>query len=145
MWENAGDTRGAAQTWHSKLPVAWHNSTWTADRAIEWLKHGRSRDQPFCTWVSFPDPHHPFDAPEPWSRLHDPAEVDLPEHRTRGFEGRPWWHEQVLTAEPTGSKEGAEIRKAYSRIPEQSDEKLREIIAIPMVRSRWLIIMWAAS
>ena len=129
MWDNAGDTKGAAQTWHSKLPVAWHNSTWTADRAIEWLKHGRDDEKPFCTWVSFPDPHHPFDAPEPWSRLHAPEDVDLPEDRERNFEGRPWWHEAVLTAEPTGDKKGAEIRKAYSRISPQSDEQLREIIA----------------
>ena len=129
MWENAGDTKGAAQTWHSKLPPAWHNSTWTADRTIEWLKHGRDEEQPFCAWISFPDPHHPFDAPEPWSRLHDPDEVDLPANRKRTFEGRPWWHEKVLTEEPTGNKEGAEIRKAYSRIPEQTDEQLREIIA----------------
>ncbi|MCY4179400.1 MAG: sulfatase-like hydrolase/transferase, partial [Litoreibacter sp.] len=126
--ENAGDTKEAAQTWHSKLPVAWHNSTWTADRAIEWLKNGRG-DEPFCTWVSFPDPHHPFDAPEPWSRLHDPAEVDLPKNRKRAFEGRPWWHEAVLTAEPSGDKKGAEIRKSYSRIGEQSEDQLREIIA----------------
>ncbi|MEM6386845.1 MAG: sulfatase-like hydrolase/transferase [Pseudomonadota bacterium] len=126
--ENASDTKDAAQTWHSKLPVAWHNSTWTADRTIEWLKHGRGAE-PFCTWVSFPDPHHPFDAPEPWSRLHDPAEVDLPKHRRRTFEGRPWWHEQVLTAEPEGDRKDAEIRKSYSRIGEQTDEQLREIIA----------------
>ncbi len=126
-WANAGDTKEAAQTWHSQLPVAWHNSTWTADRAIDWLK--QDHDQPFCTWISFPDPHHPFDCPEPWSRLHDPAEVDLPKHRERTFQGRPWWHEKVLTAEPEGSKESAEIRKAYSRIAEQSDEQLREIIA----------------
>lgn len=126
--ENAGDTKEAAQTWHSKLPVAWHNSTWTADRAIEWLKHGRG-SAPFCTWISFPDPHHPFDAPEPWSRLHAPSEIDLPKNRKRTFEGRPWWHETVLTAEPSGNKKGAEIRKSYSRIAEQSDEQLREIIA----------------
>ena len=30
---------------------------------------------------------------------------------------------------PTGDKKGAEIRKSYSRIPEQSDDQLREIIA----------------
>ena len=126
--QNMGDTKDAAQTWHSGLPVAWHNSTWTADRAIEWLRHGRT-DAPFCAWVSFPDPHHPFDAPEPWSRLHDPAEVDLPPVRTRNFEGKPWWHSAVLTEEPTGDRTGAEIRKSYSRIPPQSDAQLAEIIA----------------
>jgi len=126
--DNAGDTKEAAQTWHSKLPTAWHNSTWTADRAIDWLKRV-DRDKPFCAWVSFPDPHHPFDAPEPWSRLHDPNDVDLPANRTRSFEGRPWWHEAVLTSEPAGPKENVETRKAYSRIVEQNDEQLREIIA----------------
>jgi len=128
MWENAGDTKGAAQTWHSKLPVAFHNSPWTADRAIEWLKHGRDEDKPFCTWVSFPDPHHPFDCPEPWSRQHDPAEVDLPENRTRSYEGKPWWHKAALEGEPSDPK-FADIRKAYSRIAPQTDEQLREIIA----------------
>lgn len=134
--ENAGDTKGAAQTWHSKLPTAWHNSTWTADRAIDWIKRQGARDAesreaeaPFCAWVSFPDPHHPFDCPEPWSRLHKPSEVDLPPYRERSFEGRPWWHEAVLTREPEGEKQHAEVRKSYSRISEQSDEQLREIIA----------------
>jgi arylsulfatase A-like enzyme len=128
MWENAGDTKGAAQVWHSKLPVAYHNTPWTADRAIEWLRHGRDADKPFCTWVSFPDPHHPFDCPEPWSRLHDPKDVDLPENRTRSYEGKPWWHKAAIEGEPADPK-FADIRKAYSRIPEQTDEQLREIIA----------------
>ena len=127
--QNGRDTKGAAQTHHSMLPVAWHNSTWTADRAIRWIQKREEDSAPFCAWVSFPDPHHPFDAPEPWSRLHAPEDVDLPEHRSREFEGRPWWHEAVLTAEPAGEAKHADIRKSYSRIPEQSDEQLREIIA----------------
>lgn len=127
-WENAGDTQGAAQTWHSKLPTAWHNTSWTADRFIEWVNHGRDRETPFATWVSFPDPHHPFDCPEPWSRLHDPAEVDLPANRTRSFEGKPWWHRAAIENEP-GDKKFAEVRKAYSRIAPQTDAQLREIIA----------------
>ncbi len=35
MWENRGDTTRAAQIWHSRLPAEWHNSTWTADLAID--------------------------------------------------------------------------------------------------------------
>ena len=128
MWENAGDTKGAAQTWHSKLPVAFHNSPWTADRAIEWLRHGRDSAKPFCTWVSFPDPHHPFDCPEPWSRLHNPSEVDLPKNRKRSFDGKPWWHQAAIEGEPTDPK-FADIRKNYSRISPQTDDQLREIIA----------------
>ena len=54
------------------------------------------RDQSFCVWASFPDPHHPFDAPEPWCRLHHPDDVDLPEHRTLDLDRRPWWHRAAL-------------------------------------------------
>ncbi|MEZ5658267.1 MAG: sulfatase-like hydrolase/transferase [Burkholderiaceae bacterium] len=126
-WENAGDTRGATQTWHSRLPQAWHNSEWTADRAMAWLRE--RGDAPFAAWISFPDPHHPFDCPEPWSRLHRPEDVDLPEHRTRDFDQRPWWHRAAIENEPAGNKKNAETRKSYSRIGPQTDEQLREIIA----------------
>lgn len=125
LWESSRDHKGAPQVWSSKLPVAWHNSTWIADRAIDYLR--RDHTQPFCLWVSFPDPHHPFDAPEPWASLHRPEEVDLPRHRRRDFTGRPWWHKAAVETEiPSEHKE---IREKYSRMPEVSDEHLREIIA----------------
>ena len=126
---NGGDTRGAAQTWHSQLPTNWHYTPWTADRAIEWLKHGRDRQKPFCAWVSFVDPHHPFDCPEPWSRLHDPADVDLPAHRGRDLDRRPWWHRAALENTPQGNAAEVSVRSTYSRIGPQTDEQLREIIA----------------
>jgi len=118
----------AAQTFHSGLPVEWHNSTWTADRTIDYLAaHGRAK--PFCLWASFPDPHHPFDAPVPWSRLHDPADVDLPRHRARDLERRPWWHRASLEGIPQTSPELRRVREEYSRIPPQTDDQLRELIA----------------
>ena len=80
---------GAAQTWNSALPVAWHNSTWVADRAIHYLEQ-RDKTKPFCAWASFPDPHHAFDCPEPWSRLYDPKSVTLPKNRKKDLERRPW-------------------------------------------------------
>lgn len=127
--DNGGDTKGAAQTWHSQLPTNWHYTPWTADRALDWLKHGRDEDKPFCAWVSFVDPHHPFDCPEPWSRLHDPADVDLPEHRTLDLDNRPWWHRAAMENAPKGDANEVAVRSSYSRIVDQNDEQLREIIA----------------
>ncbi|WP_284178438.1 sulfatase-like hydrolase/transferase [Rhabdaerophilum sp. SD176] len=125
LWESSQDHKGAPQTWSSKLPVAWHNSTWTADRAIDFIR--QDHNKPFCLWVSFPDPHHPFDAPEPWASLHRPEHVDLPPYRRRNLEGRPWWHKAALESEIPA--EHREIRQKYSRIAELSDEHLREITA----------------
>src|SRR5688572_27020457 len=69
LWSSSTrEGTGAAQTWASGLPVAWHNSTWIADRTIDFLSH-HSRDQPFAMWMSFPDPHHPFDCPGPWNQM----------------------------------------------------------------------------
>ena len=127
--ENGGETMGAAQTWHSQLPTNWHYTPWTADRAIEWLRHGRDKNKPFCAWISFVDPHHPFDCPEPWSRLHDPADVDLPEHRNLDLENRPWWHRAAMENSPEGDANEVAVRSSYSRIDHQTDDQLREIIA----------------
>ncbi|HYC45646.1 MAG TPA: sulfatase-like hydrolase/transferase [Burkholderiales bacterium] len=120
---------GAAQTWSSALPVAWHNSTWIGDRTIDFLSH-HNRDEPFAMWVSFPDPHHPFDCPEPWSRMYDPASMVLPKHRTKDLERRPWWHKASLEgtpqlADPTMRK----FRAEGSRVPDQTDAQLAEMTA----------------
>ena len=117
-----------AQTFHSGLPVAWHNSTWIGNQTVDFLKNRKDDDAPFLCWASFPDPHHPFDAPEPWSKMHPLDEIDLPEHRTRDLENRPWWHRAAIERTPIGTPEQIKIRQEYSRIPEQSDDQLREII-----------------
>ena len=50
------------------LPQRWHSSRWVADTTIRqlqtWARRGRA--QPFLLWASFPDPHPPFVAPDPW-------------------------------------------------------------------------------
>lgn len=117
----------AMQTFHSALPVAFHNSSWIGDRTIDFIKNNRKN--PFCVWASFPDPHHPFDAPEPWSRLHHPDEVDLPPERKLDLERRPWWHRQSLEGKPQIVEHLRKIREQYSRIPVHTDQQLRELIA----------------
>jgi arylsulfatase A-like enzyme len=129
----------AAQTHNSALPTAWHNSTWVGDRTVAYLrergrlqreaKQSGAHKQPFCAWVSLADPHHPFDAPAPWCWMHRPEEVDLPLHRKRDLERRPWWHRAALENTPGGTPESRKVREEYSRMPEQNDRQLQEIIA----------------
>ena len=130
LWKS--ETRkgvGAAQTWASALPVAWHNSSWVADRSIQWLSN-RPESNSFCLWISFPDPHHPFDCPEPWNLLHNPEDVDLPKFLEKDLSNRPWWHRRSLESEPDLSDPVLKrFRKQGSRMPDQSEAQLREMTA----------------
>lgn len=74
--EGFGDT-GAPQVKHNPIDRDWYHTDWVADRTISWLDGLDASDDWFC-WMSFPDPHHPWDPPEselgrvPW------RDVDLP-------------------------------------------------------------------
>jgi arylsulfatase A-like enzyme len=130
LWkQDLGPSTGAAQTWYSALPVAWHNSTWIADRTIDYMARNAS-GKPFCIWASFPDPHHPFDCPEPWSRMYEPKSVVLPKHRARDLERRPWWHKAVLEGKPVLSDPVMyRFRAEGSRVPDQTDAQLAQMTA----------------
>ena len=56
-----GDT-GAPQVKDNPIPRDWYHTDWVADRTIAWLDSLDADDDWFC-WMSFPDPHHPWDPP----------------------------------------------------------------------------------
>ena len=56
-----GDT-GAPETKHNPIPTGWYHTDWVADLTVEWLDTLGDDDPWFC-WMSFPDPHHPWDPP----------------------------------------------------------------------------------
>lgn len=118
----------AVQTWNSALPVAWHNSTWIGNRSIRFLQENHG--EPFILWASFPDPHAPFDAPEPWSRLHHPEEIDLPRHGALDLDRRPWWHKASLERTPQiADSRLRSMREDLDRPPVQTEEQMRNLIA----------------
>lgn len=90
--EAAGRVWDHTQTWKNQLPEEDHPTTWTADRAIAWLQ---CVDRPFFAWVSFADPHHPFDPPRPWCDRYEPADMMqvLPAAHPEEFSGKPRFHE----------------------------------------------------
>jgi len=124
-----GKSIGPDICWHSGLTPAHHHTTWTADRAIEWLRGGRDTDKPFCSWISFASIEHPYNCPEPWSKVHHPKDVDLPSHRTLDPDSLPWWYRAALGRE--GSPQGTlpENVRARTQPTQKSDDQLREIIA----------------
>ena len=128
LWKSATrPNTGAAQTWSSALPLAWHSSTWCADRSVHYMR-SRDASKPFCMWVSFPDPHHPFDCPEPFSVQHHPDEVDLPRNPHKDLEHRPWWHRASLERPPAGGDEASrKFRSTLSRAPDQTEAQLRDM------------------
>jgi len=118
----------APQTWNSALPSVWHHSSWVGNQSIRYLEKNQS--EPFVLWASFPDPHTPFDCPEPWSRLHHPDEVDLPYHMERDLERRPWWHARSLQGTPDMPDKALVAHRAkWSRVLPPGEAKLRHTIA----------------
>jgi arylsulfatase len=64
----------------SDLDEAHHSTTWIADRAMDTLEGWEQADASsggHLLMVGFIKPHHPFDPPEPWNELYDPAALTL--------------------------------------------------------------------
>ena len=64
-------------TRRSVYPEEHHQTTWVADRSIEFLNEHAS-DEPFFLWTSFVDPHHPFTPPAPYDEMYTPSDMPLP-------------------------------------------------------------------
>ena len=72
-----GGASGAPQVHDNPIPRGWYHTDWVAERTINWLDSLERDDDWFC-WMSFPDPHHPWDPPESELSRVDPREVPLP-------------------------------------------------------------------
>ena len=74
--EPGGET-GATQLTVNPVPRELYHTDWTADRAIAWLNSIDADEDWFC-WVSFPDPHHPWDPPASELKRVNWRDLDLP-------------------------------------------------------------------
>jgi len=89
-----GDT-GAPQVHDNAIQREWYHTDWVADRTISWLDRLGADDDWFC-WMSFPDPHHPWDPPAAEVGRIDWREVPLP----TGYIADADERERVLDAKP---------------------------------------------
>lgn len=87
---------GWSQVYEASVPSSLHPTTYVMEQAVARLETFAAGDTPFCLYVSFPDPHHPFAPPaEYWSR-HDPADVPLPATFGDEHEGSPDYIRRIV-------------------------------------------------
>ncbi len=67
------------EIWCSPIPPEHHYNSWITDRAADFLQQEDRKNQPFFLFVSYPDPHHPFDPPAYFADRYDPENIPLPE------------------------------------------------------------------
>lgn len=89
-----GDTL-APQVHDNPIPREWYHTDWVADRTIAWLD-SLDADDDWFAWMSFPDPHHPWDPPASELGRVDWREVPLP----AGYPEDATERERILDAKP---------------------------------------------
>ncbi len=66
------------EIWRSAIPDEHHYNTWITDRAVSFLEQTSTTSKPFFLFVSYPDPHHPFDPPATYADRFDPTIIPVP-------------------------------------------------------------------
>ena len=122
-----------------ELPFGIHTSALPAEdtidafigrRATRFLRQWEG-EQPLFLWVSFCNPHFPFDPPEPYDTMYDPAEVPLPLWREGELEKKPIHQKMRIerghdqTTEPLLRKMVANTYGLISLLDDQVGELLR--------------------
>lgn len=66
------------QAYRTPVPENLYPTAFIRDRAIDYLTSRARQDAPFFAFVSFPDPHHPFNPPGKYWDMYSPDDFDVP-------------------------------------------------------------------
>ena len=113
----------------STLGLEDYADVYVGQQAKQYLQ-SYERDEPWCCWVSFGGPHEPWDTPEPYASMYDPA--DMPPAIPRPFtEKRPRGHLDRLMQRVNPTFEPGEIgrlRANYAGNVTLIDDQIGEIL-----------------
>ena len=101
------------------VPAEFHQTTWCAEKAVEFIRQNAGR--PWLFSFNCFDPHHPFDPPAEYLRRYDPDEMPLPKYRPGELENKP--HYQRLDHEWAHNEPGS------FHVAAMSDDDRRQVTA----------------
>ena len=131
-----GDT-GAPEVSYNPGPREHYHTDWVADRTIAYL-NSLDADDDWFVWMSFPDPHHPWDPPASEARRIKWSDLDLPP----GHPGSRERIEKILAQKPRHWIEWYQGKfrndegGAMAFVPcEMTHDQVREINALTHVKN----------
>jgi len=65
------------QAYRTPIPEELYPTAYVKDRAIEYLNNRKLEADPFFAFVSFPDPHHPFNPPGKYWDMYSPDDFEV--------------------------------------------------------------------
>ncbi len=65
------------QAYRTPIPEDLYPTAYVRDRTIDYLNSRVGEDEPFFSFVSFPDPHHPFNPPGKYWYMYSPDDFEI--------------------------------------------------------------------
>lgn len=66
------------QAFRTPIPEESYPTFFVRDRAVDYLRSVKNDTEPFFAFISFPDPHHPFNPPGKYWDMYNPDDFELP-------------------------------------------------------------------
>ena len=122
------------------IPAEYHQTTWCAEMATDFIHENAGRKNPWLFSVNFYAPHHPFDPPGEYLDRYDPAEMPLPKYKEGELENKPEfqkldhiWAHNTPGYYPTGEMTPDEARQviaAYYAMIEHIDHEVGRMLQV---------------
>jgi len=112
------------QAYRTPIPEDSYSTAFIRDRAKEYLSKTATGEQPFFAYVSFPDPHHPFNPPGKYWDMYKPDDFKL----TTRFEDHKNPPPPLLDAKQYFDEHGGQQTPQHAFMA--SDQQVREAMAL---------------
>lgn len=83
-WEDLHDSANqllhnysCPQAYRTQVPEELYPTAYIRDRTIDYLHSRNDKEDPFFAFVSFPDPHHPFNPPGKYWDMYSPDDFEI--------------------------------------------------------------------
>ncbi|MEZ5943980.1 MAG: sulfatase-like hydrolase/transferase [Planctomycetaceae bacterium] len=121
------------------IPTKYHQTTWCAEKAIEFINEAPTDGRPWLFSVNMFAPHHPFDPSPEYLARYRPEDMPVPKWRNGALNSKPryqqldhqWAHNSPggMRVSDITTQQSQAITAAYYAMCEQIDDQVGRMLA----------------